>query len=63
VDIKTRLKECVASKMNILSNDISMVKNVHSIPQLFYRKEQINLPFSISQHGRFNAFSFQLINY
>lgn len=63
VDIKTRLKDCVALKMIILSNDISMVKNVHSIPQLFYKKEQINLPFSISHHGRFNAFSFQLINY
>lgn len=61
--IKNRFKLLVSEKMSLNTEEISIVKNQNLIPQLFYKNKLLNLPFSLSHHGKYAAFSFQLINY
>lgn len=63
IDIKNRLKQLIAEKLKLDIKEISIVKNKNNIPQLYYKNKFLNLPFSISHHGKFAAFSCQLINY
>lgn len=63
IEIKIRLRELIASKLDLEIGDLYLEKNKNSIPQLIYRNSPLNLPFSITHHGNYGAFSFQLMNY
>lgn len=62
-DIKDRLKQLVSKKTGLNIEHITIVKNKNFIPKIFFKTRPLNLPFSISHHGKYAAFSFQLINY
>lgn len=61
--VRNRLKLLISEKLGLNLCDISIVKNQNFIPQLTYKYRLLDIPFSISHHGEFAAFSFQLINY
>lgn len=63
VDINARLIQVISEKLGIDKNYMVLRKNENLIPQILYRNEALQVPFSISHHGRFKAISFQLINY
>ncbi|HSP40038.1 MAG TPA: 4'-phosphopantetheinyl transferase superfamily protein [Gillisia sp.] len=63
INIKTQLKLAISNKLNLETEEMEIVKNNNFIPQIRFGKYELNLPFSISHHGKFSAFSFQLINY
>lgn len=63
VDIKHRLIDLISKKTGLRIDDISAGKRDHNIPQLYYKNKLLQLPFSISHHGKYAGFSFQLINY
>lgn len=63
VQIKNQLKQVISEKLGLEKEDLDIVKDKNYIPQLSYRNANLNLPFSISHHGNYAAFSFQLINY
>lgn len=63
LNIKARLIQLVAERLKLDIKDIFLAKNDKLIPQLYYKNKDLKLPFSISQHGKFSAISFQLINY
>lgn len=63
INVKTRFKKAVSSKLGLEFHELDIVKDQNFIPHLRYEKVNLNLPFSISHHGKFAAFSFQLMNY
>lgn len=63
VEIKTKLKLEISKKTGLVYEDLEVVKDSNFIPHLKYQNSLLRLPFSISHHGNFAAFSFQLMNY
>ena len=63
VQIKDQLKQVLSEKLRLDKDDLKIVKDKNYIPHFLYRNANLNLPFSISHHGNYTAFSFQLINY
>jgi len=63
INVKTQFKIAVSSKLGLEFHKLDIVKDKNFIPHLRYEKVDLNLPFSISHHGKFAAFSFQLMNY
>ncbi len=62
-DLKTGLKTAVSAKLGLKIEDLKIEKNENFIPEFRYKNTLLELPFSISHHGKFAAFSFQLMNY
>lgn len=61
--ITSQFKKAISKKLNLEVIDLAIVKDKNLIPHLYYRKSNLNIPFSISHHGNYAAFSYQLINY
>jgi len=63
IDIKAQLKLAICREMDLEMKELEIIKNNNLIPNLMYRNIPLRLPFSISHHGKFTAYSLQLMNY
>lgn len=59
---KENLLKNIEHELSLDNEVISMLKDSNEIPSLFLKRENIILPFSLSHHGDFTAFTIPLIN-
>ncbi|MDT0677019.1 4'-phosphopantetheinyl transferase family protein [Autumnicola musiva] len=58
VNLRKRLISAVAKHFNLPVEEVKIYKDNYSIPQLIQGIQSINIPFSLSHHGRFSAIVF-----
>lgn len=62
IDIKEELVSNFSRLYNLPKENIFIKKNNRSIPSIFYEKREINCNLSLTHHGNFSAYIFELIN-
>jgi len=58
VTIYHKILHAISEKSNIPLNRLDIQKNKAGIPQLFYKDQLLQIPFSLSHHGNYGAYSF-----
>ncbi|CAN5215301.1 hypothetical protein BH23BAC2_BH23BAC2_11990 [soil metagenome] len=62
-EIRSTLRERLAQVLSIKSRELCLEKDNNFVPQIIHRGLGLPIPFSLSHHGSYGAFSFQLMNY
>lgn len=52
----------ITDNYHFTTEDFSIKKNAHGIPSIVAEDHSIEIPFSLSHHGKFTAFAIPLIN-
>jgi phosphopantetheinyl transferase (holo-ACP synthase) len=56
--LKTQLVSKLADRMELLKQDLNIVKSEFGIPSLYHKSERLDLGISLTHHGNYGAYGF-----